>query len=97
MTADKEAEIKSLDRTIDKLTENLDLDGILSSLLAKGLVSADCHSELNQMIQNGKRVGAVRKVIEELKLNPPGFLNTFIMILKENERTKYLGDIVDEG
>ena len=93
-----EAEIKTLDCTIDELVKHLDLDGILDSLLAKGLVSAESHSKLNKMLQNGERVVAIRKVIsEDLKLNPPGFLDKFIMILKNNERTKYLGDIVAEG
>lgn len=95
--ATNEAEINSLNRIIDKLTKNLDLNEVLDSLLAKELISQELHSEINQMLQNGKRVEANRNVIDKIKLNPPGFLVTFIAILRENERTKYLGDVVDEG
>ena len=95
--ATNEAEINSLNRVIDKLTKNLDLNEVLDSLLAKELISEELYSEINQMLQNGKRVEANRNVIDKIKLNPPGFLETFIAILRENERTKYLGDVVDEG
>ena len=94
--AKKEPEIKSLDRTADKLID-LDLNEVLDSLLAKGLINRDSHSELDHMLQNGKRAPAVRKVIEEIRLNPPGFLETFIKILKDNGRTAYLGEFVAEG
>jgi len=93
----KEIETKTLDNTIDKLTENLNLDGILDTLLAKELITTESHSELNKMLENGKRISAVRKCIEILKLNPPGFLKTFITVLKENKATGYLGDHIAEG
>lgn len=90
-------EIKSLNRTIDKFTESLDLDAILDSLLARDLITGEIHGELNETIRNGKRVAAIRKVIDEIKLNPPGFLDIFIEVLKDNTKTAWLGDILAEG
>ncbi|XP_065900387.1 uncharacterized protein [Dysidea avara] len=93
---EKELETKAVNNCLDNLSEHLDIDPVLDKLLSKGLISAEKHSEIAKMVVDGKRRQAVRNAIEEIGLKPPGSLKSFIEVLKEDEKTKYLGDHVDE-
>ena len=94
---EKELETKAVNNCLDNLSEHLDIDPVLDKLLSKELISAEKHSEIAKMVVDGKRRQAVRNAIEEIGLKPPGSLKSFIEVLKEDKKTKYLGDHVDEG
>jgi len=93
----KDLETKVVSKCLDKLTENLDIDRVLDKLLSKDLISAEKHSEIAKLVEDGKRRPAVRNAMKEMGLKPPGSLNSFIEVLREDEKTKYLGDYVAEG
>ena len=94
---DKELETKAVNKCLDKLTEHLDIDLVLDKLLAKELISSEKHSEIAKLVIDGKRRPAVRIAMEEIGLKSSGSLQTFIEVLKEEEKTKYLGDHLAEG
>ena len=94
---EKELETKVVSKCLDKLSEYLDIDRVLDKLLSKELISAEKHSEIAKLVVDGKRRQAVRNAMEEMGLKPPGFLNSFIEVLREDEKTKYLGDYVAKG
>ena len=94
---EKELETKAINKCLDKLTDHLDINRVLDKLLSKELISAERHSEVAKLVEDGKRRQAVRNAMEEIGLKPPGSLKSFIEVLKEDEKTKYLGDHVAEG
>jgi len=93
----KSLETKTLNRCIEILTEQLDIDQVLDKLLEKELISGEQHGVIRKLVEDRKRKQAVRIAIEQLQLNPPGFLETFCSVLKGDKRTEWLVEEITKG
>ena len=88
---------ETLDHVLHILAGNLNLNVVLDALLSKGLINAELLERLDSLTNNGRTSSAVRQAVTAIKRNPPGYLNTFIQVLKNYPQTDYLGDMIDKG
>lgn len=87
----------TLDQLTDELIRHLDLTVFMDKLVAKGLIDSSMLGELDSLVNSGNRNSAMRKVLVAIKTNPPGYLDTFVNILKDHHKTEYYGNRITTG
>jgi len=87
----------TLDHLMDELIQHLDLALFMDKLVSNGLIDSHTLSQLDNLINQGNRNSAVRKMLMAIRTNPPGYLETFVKILKDHSKTKYYGNRITAG
>ena len=90
-------EDETLNHVLPDLVKYLDLSVIFDKLLRERLIEAELHEHLASSLSSGLTGEAVRKTIIKIKRNPPGYLAKFIAVLKSEDKTKHLGDMIEQG
>ena len=90
-------EAQTLDHVLEDLVDGLDLTIVVDKLLSNDLISAETHEQVTNLRSNGRTNDAVRVTIAAIKRNRPGYLATFIKVLRSESRSEHLGDWIQRG
>ena len=88
-------EDKTVDRIMDQLTTNLDVNDVLSKCLSEGLVTVNDMSRIGVTLSSGNNAEAVRDLMSCVKRSPPGYLKKFCGILSDS-KSKFLIQYVEQ-
>ena len=92
----KKIEDKTVDRLMDDLTKNLEVEDIVDKCLSKELITADNLASITAKLNAGKKTEAVRELMLHIKRSAPGYLETFYGILLDS-KSSFLAPYVAEG
>ena len=92
----KKIEDKTIDRLMDDLTRNLDVEDILAKCLSKELITDDDMGRIGAIVKNGRTAEAVRDLMLHVKKSAPGYLTKFYEILLDS-KSEFLAPYVAKG
>ena len=92
-----DVEGKTMNHVSDELIRSLDLTVVVDKLLRENLISSEKHEQLASLLIRRLDSDATRIAIAAIKRNPPGYLPTFIAVLRSEQRSEYFGDLVLKG
>lgn len=92
----KKIEDRTVDRLMDQLTKNLDVDDILGRCLSEELITDEDMGRIGATIKAGKNTEAGRDLMSRVKRSFPGYLETFYKILLDS-KSNFLAPCVADG
>lgn len=92
----KKIEDRTVDRLMDDLTRNLEVNDVIDKCLSEELITEEDLSRITATVNAGKKAEAVRDLMSHVKRSAPGYLTTFYGILKDS-KSSFLAPTVAEG
>ena len=90
-------EDETINHLLSELVAGLDLSAVFDKLLGKDLINEETHERLGSLLSNGRTSDAVRETMSKIKRSPPGYLAKLIEVLRSEDRSKHLGDRLEQG
>ena len=92
----KKIEDRTVDRLMDQLTSNLEVNDVADKCLAEELITSDDLARITATVNAGRKTEAVRDLMLHVKRSPPGYLEKFYSILNDS-KSSFLAPYVREG